>query len=188
MRCPSCDDEFEPHVTWCGTCRVELIPEGAAAPPAVPDARLGLFHAAVAHQLGALLERRGIPYETVTRDGDVELVVPRADRDQLRTEVSMSWPDVLDALADEEAAEVHWAGHDEQYPGWVDPPLGGWVDRNGHLVVDLEDEPREGVRTLGPMLVVVGAGLLVLTWWADLGVGGGFAGVALVLFGLILPR
>jgi hypothetical protein len=48
MHCPSCNDEFEAHVTWCASCRVELIPEGATPPPAVPDARLGLFHAAVA--------------------------------------------------------------------------------------------------------------------------------------------
>lgn len=186
MRCPSCQDEFEPHMTWCGSCNVELLPEGAEPPPPVPDAHLGRFHADVAEELGRMLDERGVPYETVTRDGDVELVVPRAERDGLRTEVSMNWPEVIAALDEERAGELQWAGG--QYPGWVDPPLGGWVDRNGHLVVDLEEEQSEHARTIGPMLAVIGAGLLLLTWWADLGVGGGFTGVGLVIFGLLLPR
>ena len=173
-------------MTWCGNCNVELLPEGVEAPPPTPDAHLGRFHVAVAAELGAMLDEREIPYETLTRDGDVEIVVPRADRDGLRTEVSMNWPEIVAALGEEQAAELRWSG--EQYPGWLDPPLGGWVDRNGHLVVDLEEEPSEGVRTLGPMLAVIGAGVLLLTWWAELGVGGGFAGVGLLLLGLLLPR
>ena len=186
MRCPSCQDDFEPHVTWCASCNMELLPEGAEPPPPVPDAHLGLFHAAVAEELGAMLEERGVPYETVTRDGDVELVVPRAERNALRTEVSASWPDIVAALEEDDAAAVRDQGG--QYPGWVDPPLGGWVDREGHLVVDLEEDEHEHARTIGPMLAVIGAAVLLLTWWADLGVGGGFAGVGLLIFGLILPK
>ena len=163
-----------------------LLPEGVEPPPPAPDAHLGLFHPAVAVQLGSILDDRGVPYETVTRDGDVELVVPRTRRDELRTEVSMGWPDIVAALPAEQAADVQWQGG--QYPGWVDPPLGGWVDREGHLVVHLEEDDREQARTIGPLLAVVGAAVLVLTWWADLGIGGGFAGVGLLVFGLLLPR
>lgn len=186
MHCPRCHDEFEPHMTWCGSCNVQLLPEGAEPPPPVPDAHLGRFDAAVAEELASRLSARGVPYETLTRDGDVELVVPRDERDGLRTEVSTSWPEVIDALPEEQAARLR--DSDEQYPGWVDPPLGGWIDRDGNLVVDLDEDREEGVRTIGPMLAVIGAGLLLLTWWADLGVGGGFAGVGLLLFGLLLPR
>lgn len=186
MRCPSCNDDFEPHMTWCGSCNVELLPEGVAPPPPTPDAHLGRFHAAVADELARMLSDEGVPYETVTRDGEVELVVPGAERNRLRTEVSMSWPEVIDALPQEQAEQVRSSGG--QYPGWADPPLGGWVDRDGHLVVDLDEEPDESVRTIGPMLAVIGAGLLLLTWWADLGLGGGFAGIFLVLIGLLLPR
>lgn len=186
MYCPSCNDEFEPHVTWCGSCNVQLLPEGVEPPPPVPDAHLGRFHAAVARELASMLESQGVSYETVTREGEVELVVPGAERNRLRTEVAQSWPEVLDALPEETAEQLQVEG--EQFPGWVDPPLGGWVDREGNLMVDLDHEQEEGMRTIGPMLAIVGGGLLVLTWWADLGVGGGFAGVGLLLMGLLLPR
>lgn len=186
MHCPRCNDEFEPHVTWCASCNVELLPEGAEPPPPVPDAHLGRFRAAVAEELGVMLDAQGVPYETVTREGEVELLVPRGDRNRLRTEVATGWPEVLDALPPETAEQVRSDGG--QYPGWVDPPLGGWVDREGHLMVDLDHEQEEGARTIGPMLAIIGGALLVLTWWADLGVGGAFGGVGLLLLGLLLPR
>ena len=72
MRCPSCNDEFEPHVTWCASCHVELVPEGAPAPPrppGVPDARLGRFHPAVGQ---ALMHRWALYNETLDEIDELE--------------------------------------------------------------------------------------------------------------------
>lgn len=185
MHCPRCHDEFEPHVTWCGSCGVDLVPEGAEPPPPPPDAPLGLFHPAVARELERLLAERGVPCETVTREGDVELVVPRDERDDLRTEVTMTWDDVLDGLEEEQVDDVQRRGGD--YPGWIDSPVGGWVDREGRLIVDGDDTGSQP-RTIGPTLAVAGAVLLLLAWWAGLGSALVVLGVAMVLLGLLLPR
>jgi hypothetical protein len=190
MRCPSCRDEFEPHMTWCGTCRVDLVPDGAPdppTPPGVPDTRLGVFHPTMGAALLAELSERGTPYETVTRDGGLEIVVPRVERDDLRAELSVDWGTRVAELPEEERSDVRWQGG--EYPGWLDPPEGGWIDRDGRLVVDArDDEEADASRTLGPLLAVVGVCLLLLTWYLGLGMGPAFAGVGLLLFGLLVPR
>ena len=191
MRCPSCNDEFEPHVTWCASCHVELVPEGAPAPPrppGVPDARLGRFHPAVGQALLELLDDRGIPFETVTGSDALEIVVPREERDELRAELALHWGDRLEALDEQEASDVRWAagGH---YPGWFDPPEGGFIDRQGRLVVDAaEDAEADAARRVGPTLAIGGASLLLLAWYLGLGMGTVFAGVGLLIIGVLLPR
>lgn len=187
MRCPSCKDDFEPHVTWCGTCRVDLVPEDAPDPPGAPDTRLGLFHPTVSEALLERLEARGCPHETVTRAEGVEIIVPREERDDLRAQLTLDWSTVLVDLPEEQAGGVRRLGG--LYPGWVDAPEGGWIDREGRLVVDSKDDAAaDASRTVGPALAVVGVALLLLTWYSGLGMGFAFAGVAMLILGLVVPR
>lgn len=171
-------------------CRVDLIPEGAPIPPeppGMPDTRLGVFHPTMAATLLDLLSQRGTPYETVTRDRGLEIVVPRDERDGLRAELSVDWGTRIAELDEEQRSDVRWQGG--QYPGWLDPPEGGYIDREGRLVVDAKDDSEaDASRTIGPTLAVVGLGLLLATWYLGLGMGTGFLGVALLVFGLLVPR
>ncbi len=169
---------------------MDLVPPGAPdppAPPGQPDIRLGIFHPTMADALLVTLSERGTPYETVTHDDGVELVVPRDERDELRAELSVDWSDRVAELDEEERSDVRWQGG--EYPGWLDPPEGGWIDRDGRLVVDAgDDRETDASRTVGPLLAVVGVGLLLATWYLGLGMGAGFLGVGLLLFGLLVPR
>lgn len=169
---------------------MDLIPDGAPLPPepaGVPDTRLGVFHPTIATALLDLLSERGTPHETVTRDRGLEIVVPRQERDDLRAELSVDWSTRIAELDEEQRSDVRWQGG--EYPGWLDPPEGGYIDREGRLVVDAKDDREaDASRTLGPMLAVIGAGLLLGTWYFGLGMGAGFLGVALLVFGLLVPR
>jgi hypothetical protein len=77
----------------------------------------------------------------------------------------------------------------EQPKGWRDKSL-PWGDRDraGRLVVD-DDERKDGeVRLAGPALTVVGAVLLLMGWYVGADAVVVVAGVALTVFGLLLPR
>ena len=187
MRCPSCQDEYEPHVRECADCGLELVPEGGPLPPAAPvaDAHLGTFDPLALTAVLGLLDDRRVAVETVTRDAGVEVLTERAWRDDLRAELTMTWPEILRRLPEEEALEVRSRGG--QHPGWLDPPRGGWVDREGRMVVDVEDSS-DDARVVGPVLAVAGGILVVLAWYAGLGPGVVVAGLGLALVGLLLPR
>jgi hypothetical protein len=186
MRCPRCLDEYEPHVRACADCGLELVAaEGTPpSPPAVADAHLGVFHPLVAEVVVELLGDREVAAETVTRDVGVAVLTERAWRDDLRAELTLTWPEVLRRLPEERAQEVRAAGG--QHPGWLDPPQGGWVDREGRMVVDVDEA--DDARVVGPAMAVCGGILLVLAWYAGLGAGLVVAGIGLGLVGLLLPR
>lgn len=187
MRCPACHDEYEPHVTHCADCGLELRDgdDPGPPPPAVPDTRLGRFHPLAAEAVLALATDRGVAVETVTRDREVEVLVERDWRDDLRAELALTWHDVLARLPEERRDEVRARGG--EHPGWSDPPRGGWVDREGRMVVDVDDDPDQA-RVVGPAMAVGGGVLVVLAWYAGMGGGMVAAGLALVLLGLLLPR
>lgn len=190
MRCPRCQDGFEDHVTVCPDCGVPLVRDGdpdALGAPAVVDARLGVFHPLMAARILALLERRGISHETLTGDAGVAIVVDRAFRDDLRTELALTWADLVRRLPEEEAAEVGAAGGST--PGWLDPPRGGHVDRQGRLVVDTEeDAEHDAARVVGPGLVATGAILVVVGWFVLDTAAITVLGVGLAVLGVLLPR
>jgi hypothetical protein len=184
MRCPSCQDEYEPHVRECADCGLPLV-AGHEAPPPRPDTRLGTFVPTAAEAVLDLLRERQLASETVTRGDDVEVLVEREWRDDLRAELTMTWTEVVRRLPEEQALEVLARGGDQ--PGWVDPPRGGWVDREGRTIVDVDDGQDEA-RVVGPAMAVGGGILLVLAWYAGFGLGVVAAGIGLTVVGLLLPR
>jgi hypothetical protein len=187
MRCPRCLDEYEPHVRTCAACGLELVSADHPLPhpPAAVDAHLGVFDEEVAEAVMGLLADRDVAAETVTRDSGIAVLTERAWRDDLRAELTMTWPELLRRLPEEQAVAVRARGG--QHPGWLDPPRGGWVDRQGRMVVEVADEADEA-RVVGPAMAVGGGVLLVLAWYAGLGPGLVVAGIALALVGLLLPR
>jgi hypothetical protein len=194
MHCPSCHDEYEPHVRTCATCGIPLVPADALAEAAVPaapraDARLGTFHPAVAASIQAMLERRGIVHDERTEDGRVTVLVDREWRDDVRAELTVSWGELVRALPEEQVVEVLGAGGPN--PGWYDPPRGGHVDRHGRLVVDVgdgEDAEDDAARVIGPALLTIGAVLVVVGWYVLDSAAVSVAGLGLVLLGLFTPR
>jgi hypothetical protein len=184
MRCPACQDEYEPHVRECVACGLPLLAEHQAAPPA-PDTRLGTFDPLAAQAVLDLLGERSIAAETVTHDEDVEVLVERQWRDDLRAELTMTWTEVVRRLPEEQAHRVLARGGLQ--PGWLDPPRGGWVDRDGRTIVDVESD-HDDARVVGPAMAVCGAILLIIAWYAGLGAGLVVAGLALAVVGLLLPR
>lgn len=188
MRCPSCQDEYEDHVTRCAACGVDLGDDAEPAPrPQVPDARLGVFHPDLAGVVLALLERQELAHETRTRDDGVEVLVDRGWRDELRAELLLSFDELLEELDDELAEPVRALGG--ATPGWQDPPRGGYVDRSGRMVVEVdEDDDEEAGRVLGPVLLVMGVVLALIGWQLLEAPAVGVAGAALAVTGLFLPR
>ncbi|HEX9890350.1 MAG TPA: hypothetical protein VGA69_12775 [Nitriliruptorales bacterium] len=189
--CPRCGDEFEDAVVRCPDHDVLLVPPGTPPPPPDADALLGTFHPAVAELLVGTLEHRLIPHDRFVLDDEVELLVPAEHRADLRSELVVNWPELLDRIPEEQREEVRALGG--QLPGWHDAPEGAWVDRQGRLQVS-EAPDHEGLddarRTLGPMLVVAGTTALLLGWYL-----GGQAATPLILaggaavgVGLFLPR
>ncbi len=158
--------------------------------PSVPraDALLGRFHPRVADRLVGMLQHRGVVHRRVDRDDDVELHVDRAWRDDLRAELALTWGQLVHGLPEEAAREVLSLGGAS--PGWHDAPRGGWVDRSGKLVVDAEDHEvaADTARLAGPAMVTIGAVLLLLGWYVGASAVVLLAGVALLVFGLFLPR
>jgi hypothetical protein len=190
MRCPSCHDEYEPHVRTCATCSIPLVDAAtdAVAPAAMADAKLGVFHPLVAAAVAALLDRRGIEHETATDGGRVTVLVDRDWRDDVRAELALTWGDLVRGLPEEEVVEVLGAGGPN--PGWYDPPRGGHVDRHGRLVVDDNEEDAEddAARVIGPALLTIGAILLVVGWYVLGSAAVAVAGGGLALVGLFSPR
>lgn len=188
MRCPRCLDDFEPHVSVCPTCRVVLGDLEVAAPAVVADTRLGVFHPLVAEELAALIERRGIAVDRRTEDDEVVLLVARDHRDDLRAELTVTWPDLLRRLPEEAAALVLDEGGTS--PGWYDPPRGGHVDRQGRLVVDTEEDAaaEDAARVLGPGLLTVGAILVIVGLFVLDSAAITVLGVGMAVVGLFLPR
>jgi hypothetical protein len=187
VRCPRCLDEYEPHVTSCATCGETLLPPGVTAPTSA-DALLGRFHPAMADRLEAMLTHRKVTHRRVDRDDDVELYVDRAWRDDLRAELALTWAQLVHRLPEDEIVEVLALGG--AAPGWHDAPRGGWVDRAGKLVVEAEDQETDAdtARLAGPAMVTIGAVLLLLGWYVGADPVVVLAGIALLVFGLLLPR
>ena len=189
MRCPSCQDEYEDGIRTCAGCQVPLVPDDAVPVPPVPaDARLGTFHPVMAERVGELLYRRGLDYRSIARDDAVEVRVDQEWRDDLRAELSLTWGELVRRLDAEVVEQILADGGDA--PGWYDPPQGGYVDREGRLVVDVDDEDQatDAARVIGPALFTVGAIMTVMGWYLADSPALTVAGIALVLFGLFNPR
>ncbi|MEX2550305.1 MAG: hypothetical protein WD638_08755 [Nitriliruptoraceae bacterium] len=200
MRCPNCLDEYEAGVDRCVTCRVALVsedelPDGDASDrlrqPTLPrtpnEVPLGTFHPAMARVVEALLDERGIGHDRRERDEGVQLRVDRRWQDDVRAELLLRWDELLADLEVDEAEEVLPSGG--QAPGWLDPPVGGHIDRDGRLVVEgpAEDDP-DSSRTLGPAMIVGGVVLAVSAWQVVEVPALILLGVALAIVGLLLPR
>jgi hypothetical protein len=193
MRCPSCHDEYEDAVTTCSSCGVPLVGDdvpldAAIAAAARPAARLGTFDAVVVPAVVAVLEEHGIVHDTRTTSRGVEVLVPIAWRDDLRTELTLNWSEVVRRLDETDVLAVLALGGSA--PGWRDAPRGGYVDRAGRLVVAVDDDEAEddAARVVGPALLTIGAVLVVLGWYVLDSAGVIAAGIALALAGLVVPR
>lgn len=187
MRCPECGDEYQPGIGTCADCGVALRPPGVP-PPALPEQVLGVFHPLVAERITALLADRGITHRSTSGDDAVRVLVDDARRDELRTELTVGWREVIRRLPREDRLEVLSGGG--RQPGWYDAPRGGWIDRSGRLRMSDEQEERtdDARRTVGPGLVGLGSVMLLFAWYAD---GPGllvFVGITLLAAGLLLPR
>jgi hypothetical protein len=191
MRCPSCHDEYESHVRDCATCGIPLVPADASVTPVAPraDTRLGVFHPAIAARITMLLDGRAIANDAITEADRVTILVARDWRDDLRAELALTWGDLVRRLPEEEAAAVLGAGGSN--PGWFDPPRGGHVDRQGRLVVNVddgEDDEDDAARVIGPALLTIGAVLVVVGWYVLDSGAVAVAGGGLALLGLFTPR
>lgn len=191
MRCPVCGDEYEDGVVACVDCRVPLT---AGAGPFRPrlDGLLGRFDPALAEPVTALLERRGVAYQVLSAGEDVEVLVERSRRGDLRAELALTWPDLVAGVDDAERLRLvsETSGN---LPGWRDAPEGAWVDRRGRLQVapsPQEEAEEDARRVAGPSLITLGVFLVLLGWYA----GGSFSelsivvGLALTVTGALLPR
>jgi hypothetical protein len=201
MRCPSCFDEYEPHVRRCATCGNELVPDEAlrGEDGSLRDAEepvlqrldramrhLGRFHPALAPHVLALLEGKGIDAAQRVTDDEVAITVPGSWRDDVRAELVLRWDELLAALDPDEAPEVLATGG--HTPGWPDAPVGGAIDRDGRLVVDAPDDEADGGRTLGPAMLIGGAILAISGWQVIESPALMIAGIAVMILGLFLPR
>jgi hypothetical protein len=192
MRCPNCGDEYEPGVARCADCGVPLVDLDAevepVAPPGEVDTRLGRFHPAVGEVVGGVLERRSIPHLLRRTDDEVEVLVERAWRDDLRTEFAVSWNEMLRGLDEDRTEEVRVLGGSA--PGWFDAPRGGHVDRTGKMVVafDEDDDEADQARIIGPALLTMGAITIVVGWMVISSPGLVIAGIAMAIAGVFTPR
>lgn len=203
MRCPTCNDEYERDVRDCARCRTPLVPAAAPATSTTtgpvtaeqaldtgdPQIHLGRFHPAVAERITAVLAHRRIGHRILPSDDHVTVHIDASWRDDVRTELMLTWAELVRRLEPEVITEVLALGGST--PGWFDAPRGGHIDRAGRLVVDAgdgEDRELDGARVLGPSLLTVGAILIVLGWQvtgSDLLV---VLGLGMVVLGLFLPR
>ena len=202
MRCPRCFDDYEPGVTRCAACRLDLVPaeelttdDGTAPVPAaapltdadLAERPLGRFHPVMAEQVIGLLAERGIEAVTHVHDDHTEVWIPGTWRDEVRAELVVRWEELLGELDPDDAPEV--LASEGHAPGWMDAPLGGYIDRDGRLVVDAPPEDdADSRRTLGPAMIAGGAILAVSGWLVVEVPALVILGAALVLLGLLLPR
>lgn len=66
MYCPECKSEFEPHVTWCGACDVQLVVNLPDEERAEFQATVKIFESGNQGELAiaeSLLHSKGIPYD-----------------------------------------------------------------------------------------------------------------------------
>jgi hypothetical protein len=193
-RCPECQDDHEDESLVCGSCGVVLYEiddsgfmiEGPPPPVAAADARLGTFHPAVAERIAELLYRRAIAHTVVERDDAAEVRIDVDWRDDLRTELTLTWSEIVGHLDDEVARDVRARGG--RAPGWYDAPQGGHIDRTGKLVVSAVEDDDDEARVIGPILLTTGAILCVVGWYVLDSGGVLTAGLALALLGLFTPR
>lgn len=191
MRCPNCGDEYEPDVLRCADCDLPLTDgEGDVEIPSRPpkvDTRLGRFHPAVGRLVADVLDRRSIPHTVAPSDDETEVLVDRDWRDDLRTEFAVSWTELLSGLDEGDVEEVRSLGGNA--PGWLDAPQGGYVDRQGRMVVDAgEDADADAARVVGPALLTMGAIAIVTGWLLLSSPALVVAGIGLAIVGLIVPR
>lgn len=183
--CPRCRDEYEDGVERCADCDVPLVDDDLPAPPQV-DAVLGRFHPLAAAPIVDVLERRGIAHDRrELGPAQVELLVDRDFRDDLRAELVLNWTGLVASLDEEERAVLSGGSQ----PGWYDAPRGAWMDAQGRLQVERTEEEElaaDARRTAGPTLAVIGAVLLIFGWWGGSELAA-VAGVAALVVGLLLP-
>ena len=187
--CPLCHDEYDPGVEVCTTCDRTLVPDGAELPPRV-DRVLGTFHPLAAERVVALLQRRGIAYESLPAGQDrVEVVVDRDFRDDLRAELAVNWDGIVASLDPEERSELAAARTGQ--PGWFDAPTSAWVDRQGRLQVDAgdgEEAMAEAGRLWGPTLMVLGVIIGLFGWYGQDSSPLLVLGLGMAALGVFLPR
>lgn len=187
MHCPRCDDEFEDGIAFCPDCRVTLIDEGAE-PVAPAEVHLGTFDPRVADRVTALLTNRAIVHAAQLHDDGVAIVVDETFRDDIRSELVARWSDVLATFDGEQRLEVLALGGTT--PGWLDPPTGAWIDRDGRLQVErglVEESLEDASRQVGPAMAAFGVVLVAFGWYADAGGGLLLLGAVLAVLGVLLP-
>ena len=192
MRCPNCGDEYEPGMVRCADCDVPLVGLDEEAEPVMPpvevDTRLGRFHPAVGDLIAGVLDRRSIPHRLRRHDDEMEVLVERAWRDDLRTEFAVSWNEMLRGLDESLTEEVRTLGGNA--PGWFDAPRGGYVDRTGRMVVEADDDDRQAdaARVIGPGLMTIGAITIATGWLLLSSPALVVLGIGLAIAGLFTPR
>lgn len=183
MHCPACGDDDRTDATTCADCGVTLVPGDFGA----AKARVGRFHPTTARLVVRLAERHQLGAETITQADGIDVLVNRAAVEPIRAELVVSWEELLRELSVDEQAEVITRGG--PLPGWIDPPDGLWVDRQGRLLAT-DEQPDEG-RALGPVLMSAGGLLLLASWYAGEGTLafiGVIGGLALLVVGVFSPR
>jgi hypothetical protein len=159
-------------------------------PPQPPlDSLLGTFHPIVAQRVVGMLNRRRLRHDVMPLDDRVEILMDRDRRDELRTELSLAWTDLMGQLPHDELFEVLSTGAPQ--PGWFDPPQGAWVDREGNVQVEgsaAEAAEQDARRVIGPSLAVVGLVLGLFGWYAGGSAALALIGIGLVALGVLLPR
>lgn len=202
--CPACRAPLGADDRVCASCGTPLSTTPSAATPLPPtplpptspprgdttrqpgaELRLGTFDPRVLDIVVALLNRRGVPYLVVERDDEVEVRIHPTWRDDLRTELLLTWDELLDAMDAQELSTLRRGRG--LTPGWFDPPRGGYIDRAGRMVVSDADDEEEH-RVIGPALLAAGAVLAVFGWYAMDSGPLLSAGFALAVLGLFIPR
>jgi hypothetical protein len=193
MRCPTCGDEYrDESVRLCADCGVALVPAGTAPGLGAPmRARLGRFHPALVDPIRARTAADLEHFETTLHDDGVDVHIGAGAEDRLRAELAVDWEQLLAQLDPEDRAEVMAGGG--RLPGWLDPPDGIWVDREGQLRADTSRlDPGHGARAAGPALIAGGGLLLLAAWYVGEGGLGTLVatviGLAIVLVGIFTPR
>lgn len=191
MHCPTCGDEYLDGVQRCADCGVALVPVGSTAAATPSRARLGRFHPALVDVVRARTAGRVERLDTTLHDDGVDIHVERGVEDRLRAELAVEWEQLLSQVDPDERVEVMASGG--RLPGWLDPPDGVWVDREGALRADTSPlDPDHGTRAAGPVLISAGGLLLVTAWYVGEGGLGTLVatviGLAVVLVGVFTPR
>lgn len=191
MHCPTCGDEYLDGVQRCVDCGVVLVPAATTAVAVPSRARLGRFHPALVDVVRARVAGRVELLETTLHDDGVDVHVERGAEDRLRAELAVEWEQLLSQVDPEQRAAVMAGG--ARLPGWLDPPDGIWVDREGELRADTSRlDPDHGTRAAGPVLISAGGLLLVGAWYVGEGGLGTLVatviGLAVVLVGVFTPR